>query len=164
MLRLGSMTTGHVKQQYSRSDEAHAQEGTGNIHPSAVCPQGQRPRAAVDHGPPRTPQARPSVAPNSVSHLEPGQTKPGNSWLGGTTGQKQAEHVCFGCGKVGHIQINCPYKKAKPRTAAAACIQQEENSGTTRDVAPVDAQEGENPPEDEDAKQEYFLLSEEDLP
>ena len=81
------------------------------------------------------------------------------------TGQKQAEHVCFGCGKVGHIQINFPYKKAKPCAAAAARIQQEENSGTTHDVAPTDdTQEGENPPEGEDAKQEYFSLGEEDLP
>ena len=37
--------------------------------------------------------------------------------------------------------------------------------GTTRNVAPTnDAQEGENPPEDEDAEQEYFSLNEEDLP
>ena len=121
--------------------------------PRPYTPQGQRPRAAVDHGPPRTPQVRPSVVPNGMSRLEPGRTKPGNSWPGGTTGQKQVEHVCFGCGKVGHIQINCPYKKAKPHTAAAAHIQQEENSGMTRDVAPTaDAQEEKTPPEDEDAE------------
>ena len=37
--------------------------------------------------------------------------------------------------------------------------------GTTCDVAPTDdTQEEENPPEDEDAKQEYFSLGEEDLP
>ena len=99
------------------------------------------------------PQARPSVALNGMSHSEPGRTKPGNSRPGGTTGQKQAEHVCFGCGKVGHIQINCPYKKAKPHAAAAAYIQQEENSGMTHDIAPADdTQEGENPHEDEDAE------------
>ena len=121
--------------------------------PQLYAPQGQWPRAVVDHGPPQMPQARPSVALNSASHSESGQTKPGNSQTGGTTGQKQAEHICFGCGKVGHIQINCPYKKAKPRAAAAAHIQQKENSGTTCDVAPADdAQEGENPPEDEDTE------------
>ena len=89
--------------------------------------------------------------------------------------ETSAEHVCFGYGKVGHIQINCPYKKAKPRAAAAAHIQQEGDIGTTCNVTPADdaqegetpaddAQEGETPPEDEDTKQEYFSLSEEDLP
>ena len=63
------------------------------------------------------------------------------------------EHVCFGCGKVGHIQINCPYKKAKPHAAAAACIQKEVDMGMTGNVTPADdAQEGETPPEDEDAE------------
>ena len=61
--------------------------------------QGQWPRAAVDHGPPQTPQVKLSVAPNSASCSETGWTKPGNSWLVGMTGQKQMEHVCFGCGK-----------------------------------------------------------------
>ena len=69
------------------------------------------------------------------------------------TGQRQTEHVCFGCGKVGHIQINCPYKKAKPRAAAAARIQKEVDMGMTGNVTPTDdAQEGETPPEDEDAE------------
>ena len=81
------------------------------------------------------------------------------------TDQRQTEHVCFGCGKAGHIQINCPFKKAKSRTAAAVHMQKEADMGTTGNVAPTDdPQEGETPPEDEDAKQEYFLLSEEDLP
>ena len=79
--------------------------------------------------------------------------KPGNSQPGGTTGQKQTEHVCFGCGKVGHIQANCPFKKAKSCAAAAVCIQKEVDTGTTGNVAPTDdAQEGETPPEDEDAE------------
>ena len=39
------------------------------------------------------------------------------------------------------------------------------DTGTTGNVTPADdAQEGETPPEDEDAEQEYFLLGEEDLP
>ena len=115
--------------------------------------QGQWLRAAVDHGPPRTPQAKPSVALNGTSCLEAGWTKPGNSQPGGTTGQKQVEHVCFGCGKVSHIQMNCPYKKAKSHAAAAVHIQQEEDTGMTCNVTPTDdAQEGETPPEDEDAK------------
>ena len=121
--------------------------------PQPYAPQGQWPRVAVDHGPPRTPQVRPSVALNGTSHPETGRTKPGNSQPGGTTGQKQVEHVCFGCGKVGHIQINFPYKKAKPRAAAAVHIQQEEDTGMTCNIAPTDdTQEGENLPEDEDAE------------
>ena len=81
------------------------------------------------------------------------------------TGQKQAEHICFGCGKAGHIQINCPYKKAKSHAAAAVRIQKEADTGMTRDIAPTDdAQEGETPPEDEDAERECFSLGEEDLP
>ena len=115
--------------------------------PQPYAYQGQR------HGPPRTQHVKPPVAPNSVSHPETGQTKPGSSWPGGTTGQRQMEHVCFGCGKVGHIQINCPYKKAKPCAAAAARIQKEADTGTTGNVTPTDdAQEGETPPEDEDAE------------
>ena len=47
--------------------------------PRLYVAQGQRPRAAVDHGPLQTPQARPSVALNSMSCSENGQTKPGNS-------------------------------------------------------------------------------------
>ena len=79
------------------------------------------------------------------------------------TGQKQMEPICFGCGKIGHIQANCPDKKAKPHAAAAARIQKEAEMGMTGNVAPVDdAQEGETPPEDEDTEQEYFSLSEED--
>ena len=75
------------------------------------------------------------------------------------------EHICFGCGKAGHIQINCPHKKAKSHTAAAAHIQKEADTGTTGNITPADdAQEGETPPEDEDAEQEYFSLDEEDLP
>ena len=75
------------------------------------------------------------------------------------------EHVCFGCGKIGHIQINCHYKKAKSHAAAAACIQKEADMGTTGNITPADdAQEGETPPEEEDAEQEYHLLGEEDLP
>ena len=63
------------------------------------------------------------------------------------------EHVCFGCGKIGHIQINCPYRKAKSRAAAAAHIQKEADTGMTGNIAPADdAQEGETPPEEEDAK------------
>ena len=69
------------------------------------------------------------------------------------TGQKQMEHVCFGCGKIGHIQINCPHRKAKSHAAAAAHIQKEADTGTTGNVAPADdTQEGETPPEDEDAE------------
>ena len=75
------------------------------------------------------------------------------------------EHICFGCGKAGHIQINCPHKKAKSRAAAAACIQKEVDTGTTGNIAPADdSQEGETPPEDEDTEREFFLLDEEDLP
>jgi gag-polyprotein putative aspartyl protease len=133
--------------------------------PRPYAYQGQRPRAAVDHGPPRTQQAKPSVAPNGANRPETGRPKPGSSRPKGTTGQRQAEHVCFGCGEVGHIQINCPHKKAKSRAAAAARIQKEVDTGTTDDVAPADeAQEGENPPEDEDAEREYYSLGEEDLP
>ena len=63
------------------------------------------------------------------------------------------EHVCFGCGKVGHIQANCPDKKAKSHTEAAAHIQKEVDTGKKGDVAPVeDTQEGETPPEDEDTE------------
>ena len=64
------------------------------------------------------------------------------------------EHICFGCGKVGHIQINCPYKKAKSHAAAAARIQTKEvDTGMTGNVTPADdAQEGETLPEDEDAE------------
>ena len=98
-------------------------------------------------------QAKPSVAPNGVSHLATGQTKSGSSRPEGTTGQRQTEHVCFGCGKAGHIQINCPNKKAKSRTAAAARIQKEVDTGMTGNVAPADdTQEGETPPEDEDSE------------
>ena len=69
------------------------------------------------------------------------------------TGQKQTEHICFGCGKIGHIQINCPHRKAKSCAAAAARIQKEADMGTTGNVTPADdAQEGETPPEDEDAE------------
>ena len=120
--------------------------------------------------PPRVPEplsfpTRQSVAPNGVSHPEAGQTKPGSSRPGGTTGHKQMEHVCFGCGKASHIQINCPQKKAKSCAAAAARIQKEADTGTTGNVAPADeAQEGETPPEDDDAKREYYSLGEEDLP
>ena len=75
------------------------------------------------------------------------------------------EHICFGCGKAGHIQINCPYKKAKSHAAAAVHIQTEVDTGMTGNIAPTDdAQEGETPPEDEDAEQEYYSLGEEDLP
>ena len=75
------------------------------------------------------------------------------------------EHVCFGCGKPGHIQINCPQKKAKSCAAAAVRIQKEADTGTTGNVAPADeAQEGETPPEDDDAEREYYSLGEEDLP
>ena len=75
------------------------------------------------------------------------------------------EHVCFGCGKAGHIQINCPQKKAKSRAAAAARIQKEADTGTTGNIAPTDeAQEGETPPEDDNAEREYYSLGEEDLP
>ena len=75
------------------------------------------------------------------------------------------EHICFGCGKAGHIQINCPFKKAKSCVAAAACIQKGVDTGTTGNVAPADnAQEGETPPEDEGAEKEYYSLGEEDLP
>ena len=49
--------------------------------------------------------------------------------------------------------------------AAAAAHIQQEDTGMTCDIASADdTQEGENPPEDEDTEQEYFLLSEEDLP
>ena len=37
MVRSGTATNGHIEQQYSYSDEAHAQEGTGNIHAPAIC-------------------------------------------------------------------------------------------------------------------------------
>ena len=122
--------------------------------PQLYVVQGQQLRAAADHSPPRTPQAKPSVAPNGTSCSEAGQTKPGSSQLGGMIGQKQTEHICFGCGKVGHIQINCPYKKAKSHAAAAAVhIQKEVDMGMTGDVTPTDdAQEGETPPEDEDTE------------
>ena len=44
-------------------------------------------------------------------------------------------------------------------------IQKEADTGTTGNVTPADdTQEGETPPEDEDAEWEYYLLSEEDLP
>ena len=40
-------------------------------------------------------------------------------------------------------------------------IQKEADMGTTGNITPTDdAQEGETPPEDEDAKLEYFSLSE----
>ena len=136
----------------------------GNIHTPAVGP----PRTTANGcgGPWPTANATgKAVCGTERSRSEPGRKKPGNSWPGGMTGQKQAEHICFECGKVGHIQINCLYKKAKPCIAAAARIQQEENSGTTCDVTPTDdTQEGENPPEDEDTEREYFSLGEEDLP
>ena len=54
------------------------------------------------------------------------------------TGQKQREHVGFGCGKVGHIQANCPDKNAKPQAAAAVHIQKEVDMGTTVDITPTD--------------------------
>ena len=61
--------------------------------------------------------------------------------------------------------INCPQKKAKSRAAAAARIQKEADTGMTGNVAPVDeAQEGETPPEDDDAEREYYSLGEEDPP
>ena len=41
--------------------------------------QGQWPRAAADHGPLQTQQAKPSVALNGTSRLETGRTKPGSS-------------------------------------------------------------------------------------
>ena len=45
------------------------------------------------------------------------------------------------------------------------CIQKEVDTGTTGNIAPTDdAQQGETPPEDEDAEREYFLLGEEDHP
>ena len=120
----------------------------------------------MDHGPLNTTgEAGPSVAPNGASHSEAGQTKPGGSQPGGTTGQKQMEHICFGCGQAGHIQANCPNKKARSHAAAAVRIQKEVDTGTTGNIAPTDdTQEGETPPEDEDTEQEYFLLGEEDLP
>ena len=120
--------------------------------PRPSAGQGQWPRAVVDHGPPRTLQARLSVAQNSTSHSETGQMKPGNRQLGGMTGQKQTEHIC-GCGKVSHIQANCPIKKARSCVAAAVCIQKAVDTGTTGDVAPADdAQEGETPPEGKDTE------------
>ena len=107
----------------------------------------------ADHGSPQTQQAKPPVALNSASHPETGQIKPWSSQPGGMTGLRQTEHVCFGCGRVGHIQKNCPYKKAKPRAAAAVHIQKEVDTGTTGNIAPTDdTQEGETPPEDEDAE------------
>ena len=55
--------------------------------------------------------------------------------------------------------------KEKSCTAAAAHLQREVDMGTTGNVTPPDnTQEGETPPEDEDAEQEYFSLSEGDLP
>ena len=101
--------------------------------PQLYVGQGQRPRAVADHGPPQTPQARPSVALNGMSHSEAGQTKPGGSRLGGTPGQKQTEHICFGYGHVGHIHTN---KKARSRAAAAARIQKEVDMGMTGNVTP----------------------------
>ena len=53
--------------------------------PWPYAPQGQWPRAVANHGPLQTPQARPSVALNSASHPETGQTKPENSQPGGMT-------------------------------------------------------------------------------
>ena len=134
---------GHLERQYSCSDEACTQAGTGSIHAPAICIS----RAMADHGPPQMQQVKLPVAPNGVSRPETGRIKPGSSWPGGTTGQRQIEHVCFGCGKVGHIQINCPYKKAKPHAAAAVRIQKEVDTGMTGNVAPMDdTQEGETPP------------------
>ena len=95
------------------------------------------------------------------------------SWLDKAREQSTGRHDwsktdgarLFWCGKAGHIQINCPQKKAKSHTAAAAHIQKEADMGMTGNVAPTDeAQEGETPPEDDDAKREYYSLSEEDLP
>ena len=138
LLRQGPRPRGHGQHMYN---------------PRPYTYQGQRPRTAADQGPPRMQQARQSVAPNGASCPETGRTKPGSSRPGGTTGQKQMEHVCFGCGKAGHIQINCPQKKAKSRAAAVVHIQTEVDTGTTGDVTPADdAQEGEAPPEDEDAE------------
>ena len=120
--------------------------------PQLYAYQGQWPRTMADHGLPQMQQVKPPVALNGMSRLETGRIKPGSSRPRGMTGQRQTEHVCFGCGRVGHIQINCPYKKAKPCAAAAAHIQKEVDTGTTGNVAPMDdAQEGKTPPEDEDA-------------
>ena len=122
-------------------------------NPRPYAYQGQRPRTVADQGPPRMQQARQSVAPNGASRPEAGRTKPGSSRPGGMTGQKQMEHVCFGCGKPGHIQINCPQKKAKSWATAAARIQKEADTGMTGNIAPADeAQEGETPPEDDNTE------------
>ena len=91
--------------------------------------------------------------------------RPGNSWLGGTTGQRQMEPICFVCGKTSYIQANCPDKKAKPCTAAAAHIQNEEHTGMRGNITPMDdTQEGETLPENEDTKREHLSLGEEDHP
>ena len=77
------------------------------------------------------------------------------------TGQRQTEPVCYGCGKPGHIQANCPDKKAKLHTAAA-CVQKED-MGTTDNVTPTDNLQGvEHPPEDKDIERDYLPLDEEE--
>ena len=117
----------------------------------------------VDHSPPQTPQVKPSVAQNGTSRSEASQTRPGNSRLGGTTGQKWIEPVGFGCGKIGHIQENCLDKRqshALQQQHIYTHIQIEADTWRTGNVVPTDdTQEGETPPEDEDTKREYIFLT-----
>ena len=105
--------------------------------PRPYAYQGQWPRAAADHGPPRTHQAKLPVAPNGASRPETGWTKPGSSRLGGTTGQIQAEHICFGCGKVGHIQIHkLPSQKGKIMRSSSSTYTKRSRHGDDRQRCP----------------------------
>ena len=71
------------------------------------------------------------------------------------------EPVCYGCGKPGHIQANCPpNNKAKPCTAAT-CVQKED-TGTTDHVTPVDELQGEEQSSKDKNIERYYLPLNED--
>ena len=75
------------------------------------------------------------------------------------------EPICYGCGKPGHIQANCPTNnKAKPHATAAVCVQTEDTE-TMDHVAPVnELREEEQPLEDENIKRDYLPLDEDKHP
>ena len=68
---LSSNATAQMKPTHKRAQATYT--------PQPYAGQGQRPRAAVDHGPLQTPQVRLSVTLNGASCSETGQTKPGSS-------------------------------------------------------------------------------------
>jgi len=99
---------------------------------------------------------------NGANCCETGQTRPRDSQLGHTTGQKWTGPVCFGCGKPGHIQANFPDNRARP---CAAAVHADNNAGTMDSVASTNEPQGEDhPPEDKDIERDYLLLDEEEHP